>query len=92
MNKVYAIVYELRTPGRDYTPLYNAIKASGKWWHYLPSAWLVHTSESANQLWNRLAPHIQKNDSMLVIEVRNHNQGWLPKRAWDWINAHVPPS
>jgi hypothetical protein len=91
MNKVYAIVYELRTPRRDYTPLYSAIKASGKWWHYLPSTWLVYTSESATHLWNRLAPHIQKNDSMLVIEVRNHNQGWLPKGAWDWINTYVPP-
>jgi hypothetical protein len=26
------------------------------------------------------------------IEVRNNAQGWLPKPAWDWINANVPGS
>ena len=88
MSKVYAIIYELRTAGRDYTPLYTAIKASGKWWHHLPSTWLIYTPQKAVEIWNRLAPHIHKNDSMLVIEVGGDSQGWLPPAAWDWIREH----
>ncbi len=30
MNKVYAIMYDLRVPGRNYTALYEAIKQSTK--------------------------------------------------------------
>lgn len=90
MNKVYSITYDLRSPSRDYTGLYEAIKKSPKWWHFLQSTWLVLTSESAVQVWNRLAPHIDNNDSLLVIEVRNNKEGWLPKEAWDWINQNVP--
>lgn len=86
----FAINYDLKVPGRDYSGLYEAIKQSGQWWHYLGSTWLVVTAETAVQVWNRLAPHIDKNDYVLVIEVRNNIQGWLPKDAWEWIQTKVP--
>lgn len=90
MNKIYAIIYELRMQDRDYAPLYNAIKASGKWWHHLPSTWLIQTPQRAVDIWNALAPHIHKNDSMLVIEAGGDAQGWLPPSAWEWIKEHDP--
>lgn len=86
----YSINYDLKAPNRDYAGLYKAIKQSGKWWHYLDSTWIVITQEDAGQIWNRLAQHIDKNDYMLIIEVRDNVQGWLPKDAWDWIHANVP--
>jgi len=27
---------------------------------------------------------------LLIIEVRDNVQGWLPKDAWDWIHKNVP--
>jgi len=89
--KVFAICYDLKTPGRNYAPLYAEIKKASKWWHYLDSTWLVHTAETPEQIWNRLGKLIDQNDSMLIIEVRNSKKGWLPKGAWDWMNANVPP-
>lgn len=86
----FSINYDLKAPGRDYAGLYEAIKQSGKWWHYLDSTWIVITNESPLQIWNRLAKHIDKNDFMLIIEVRDNVQGWLPKDAWAWIRANVP--
>ena len=86
----FSINYDLKAPDRDYAGLYGAIKQSGKWWRYLDSTWIVITQEDAEQLWNRLAQHIDKNDYMLIIEVRHNVQGWLPKDAWDWIRANVP--
>ncbi|MCY4025665.1 MAG: hypothetical protein OXH75_05050 [Acidobacteria bacterium] len=58
----YSINYDLKKPGRDYSGLYDAIKQSGKWWHYLDSTWIVITQEQPQQIWNRLAKQIDKND------------------------------
>ena len=90
MSKAYAINYDLKKPGRDYSGLYEAIKNCGKWWHYLDSTWLVISNETSNQIWNRLEPFVDKNDYMLIIEVRNNVYGWLPQDAWDWIYNNVP--
>ena len=86
----YCISYDLKVPGRDYTALFNAIKQSELWWHYLDSTWIISTNESAQQVWDRLANAIDKNDYLLVIEVRNNTKGWLPKEAWTWISSKVP--
>ncbi|MGM4931790.1 hypothetical protein [Tardiphaga sp. 619_E2_N8_5] len=87
---IYAINYDLKMPGRDYSGLYEAIKSSGSsWWHYLGSTWLVDTTRNASGIWNHLQPHVDKNDYMLIIGVTNDNSGWLPKEAWDWINSRI---
>lgn len=86
---IYAINYDLKRPGQDYKALYEAIKGCGDWWHHLGSTWLVDTSLSAQGIWERLAPHADKNDSFLVIGVTRNYSGWLPKDAWEWINARV---
>ena len=91
MNKAFAIMYDLRVPGRNYTPLYEAIKKSPKWWHYLDSTWLIYTSETPSEIWNRLGSLIDKSDSLLIIEVRNNCFGWLPNDAWKWIADHALP-
>ncbi|MBA8903094.1 hypothetical protein [Phyllobacterium sp. P30BS-XVII] len=86
---IYAINYDLKRPGQNYDPLYQAIKSCGVWWHYLGSTWLVDTNLSAHGVWERLAPVIDKNDRVLVIGITKEKQGWLPQEAWDWINART---
>lgn len=90
MNKVFVISYDLKSPDRDYEPLIEAIKRSPLWWHHLKSTWLISTSESAGQIWTRLAPHINKADNLLIIEVSKNYSGWLAQKAWDWIENNVP--
>lgn len=82
---IYAVNYDLKKPGRDYSGLYSAIKSSGSWWHYLDSTWLVDTQLSADGIWELLSPHVDRNDSVLVIGVTKDYSGWLPRDAWDWI-------
>jgi hypothetical protein len=84
---IYAVNYDLKKPGQDYSGLHDAIKSCGVWWHYLASTWLVDTSLDATGIYNRLKPHLDPNDYMLVIRVARDKQGWLPQEAWDWINA-----
>ena len=83
---IYAISYDLKKPGQNYEPLYNAIKSCGEWWHYLDSTWLVDTNLTADGIWTKLNKHIDKNDSALVIGVTRDYSGWLPQGAWNWIN------
>ncbi|HLR00022.1 MAG TPA: hypothetical protein VK102_06560 [Sphingobacterium sp.] len=86
--KVYSISYDLSTPGTDYDALYEAIKQY-RWAHYLESTWWVATNDSANQIFNNIQPHIDDNDRILVIELKDNKAGWLPQEAWDWLNNNL---
>jgi len=90
MSKAYAINYDLSAPNRDYAGLYEAIKSYSGWWHYLESTWLIATESTPSQIWEKFRPHIDKNDSLLIIEVRDNTSGWLQKEAWEWIHKNVP--
>lgn len=85
------ITYDLHTPGQDYKDLHEAIKNLGSaWWHYLDSTWLVTTSLSPSQAWEKLAVVADKNDNFLILNITGDGySGWLPEKAWDWIRANV---
>ena len=89
---VYVVSYDLRKSGKNYIGLTEQLQASSCWWHYLTSTWLISTTETPSQLYNRLIPHLDKDDSILIIEAGNRTQGWLPKDAWEWINKEIPSS
>ncbi|MDO5084616.1 MAG: hypothetical protein Q4D89_14620 [Arachnia propionica] len=50
------ISYDLNKPGQKYDDLYEKIKALGTWWHYLDSTWIVVSSLSPSQAFDRLKP------------------------------------
>lgn len=88
-----AISYDLKAPGRDYTPLYTAIKGVGSaWWHYLQSTWIVDVPNGTalSEVNERLRCHLDQNDRLLVSKLTSpYYDGWLPRDAWDWIKARV---
>lgn len=84
---IYSISYDLRQPNRDYTKLYEEIKKINNFIHPLESNWFVKSELSANDIYNRLKPHIDNNDLLLVIKVDETNkQGWMVRSFWDWLN------
>lgn len=87
--KVFNVSYDLRKAGQDYSGLTDELKNSPSWWHYLDSTWLIATRESADQLWERISSHVDKNDSVLIMRVTAECSGWLPEKAWEWIRQHV---
>ena len=87
---IYLISYDLKKkPDRDYSGLFDVLKSFSSWWHYLESTWLISTKDDANEIYNKLRPHVNDNDSLLIIKVNKDRQGWLPKKAWDWIKTNV---
>lgn len=87
--RVLLVSYDLKKPGRDYSGLYDTLKTAPSWWHYLESCWLLKTDLSPNDLWDGIRQHIDRNDYVLIIEVTSSYQGWLPEKAWDWINKNL---
>lgn len=79
------ISYDLNKPGQDYSRLYDEIKKAGTWWHHLDSTWIISTSSGPEEWERRLRRHMDDNDSLLVIEICDNYQGWLPQKAWEWL-------
>ncbi len=85
---VLLVAYELKTAGQDYTPFYETIqKTADGWCHYIDNVWIVNTYLTAHQFAEKLYPHMTKEDFLLVTRLSRDYQGWLPKDAWDWLNA-----
>lgn len=83
---VLLITYDLRRPGQQYTQLYEEIKKAGTWWHHLESTWIIETQLTPKQWYERLAPHIDRNDNLIVFEITREYYGWAPQDAWDWLS------
>lgn len=85
----YLITYDLKNKGiKNYDALYSAIRLTGKWWHFLDSTWIVQSSFTSQQIYNQLAPHLLKDDNILIIKIDPTDKyGWLPQGGWTWFNT-----
>jgi hypothetical protein len=86
----YIVCLELKTTSANYKPLFDALQASFKWWHYLAPVWIVLRYETLVELQTLLLPLIFKDDRLLILPAKGPPGGWLPMEAWDWINQNVP--
>ena len=93
MKRILLITYDLKTTS-DRKSFQEAIKETcPSWWHYLRNTWLVHTDKTPQELYELLLQHIdqEKGGHFLVAEITSNNQGWLPQKAWNWINSKEAP-
>lgn len=88
---VYLITYDLNKADKDYDGVFKAIKdaSTGVWCHFWDSSWLIKSSLSVDDVFEKIKPHLDSNDRCLVIEVKNNKQGWLTKEQWDYINNSI---
>lgn len=84
---IVLITYDLKNPEKDYAPLYEAIKNCGSdWWHYMESVWIVKTTISPQECFNRIREIITDGDRCFIVDItKQPRQGWLPTNAWNWI-------
>lgn len=83
---IYLITYDLKSPGKDYNALYDTIKSSTSWWHYLDSTWIIQTNQSIDYWSDKIRNVIDQNDLFIIINItKQPRQGWLKKEAWEWI-------
>lgn len=82
---VYVVAYDLRKEGKNYVGLFEQLKNSPGWCHYLGTTWLILTSENPQDLHKRLSAHLDENDYILITEFSRNYYGILPEDAWEWI-------
>lgn len=65
----YIIGYDLQgSPSTEYKDLIDTIKSIGAWWHHLDSTWIVLSELTAEEIANKLTPHLRKGDEILVLK------------------------
>lgn len=74
---------------RDYSPFFAALKGNvTQWWHFIEQTCVVVTEHNIQTLTALLLPYFESTDSLLIVQVAPHEmQGWLPPRAWEWLNG-----
>lgn len=88
---LYQITYELRASGKDYSPLYLAIKKLGRSAHPLESVWYVDSAYTINEVTQSLAPYIDSSsDKILISEISIRGFGGRASTSfWEWIKDYV---
>lgn len=89
---VYMITYDLNSPGQNYEDVIQAIKdaSTGVWCTFWKSSYLIKSNlTTADKVFEKIQPHLDKNDRVLVIEVKNNKQGWLSNDEWDYIKKSI---
>jgi hypothetical protein len=86
--RIVIVTYNLKGAATGYTAFYEAIKAQGTWWHYLPSTWLIVTSKTPSEITKALRVCLLTGDHLFVGTLQDGYSGWLPKDAWEWLQNH----
>lgn len=89
--KSYLITYDLKLEKSGYEKarekMITTIKAMGDSIHIASTTYLVKTSlNSAVNVFEKLKPCVDCNDSIFVMQLCKDRQGLLAKDKWDWIN------
>lgn len=88
---VCMITYDLNKQGQDYENVIQAIKdaSTGVWCTFWKSSYLIKTNLTVQQVTDKITPHLDGNDTLLVIEVKDNYQGWLSKEQWNYIKESI---
>lgn len=85
----YIVTYDLKQSIESYTPLFEELRRSFKWSHYIDNTWIVLRYETLAELGPKLRPLIFQPDHLLIMPAKGPADGWLPNDAWQWINENV---
>lgn len=88
---VYMITYDLNSTGQKYDEVIKAIKDSstGAWCSYWKSSYLIKSDLTVTQVSDKITPHLDSNDRLIVIEVKYNYQGWLTEKQWKYIRENI---
>lgn len=88
---VCMITYDLNKAGQNYEKVIQAIKnaSTGVWCTFWKSSYLIKTNLTPQQITDKIKPHLDSNDTLLVIEVKQNYQGWLEKDDWKYITESI---
>lgn len=84
---VYVIAYDLNK--ETVRPkIVDEIKNTA-WAKLSESSYAVDTSETAQQVYDRMFKFLDENDNLYVIPLRKPYAGWGPKAVVEWLNKRL---
>ena len=83
----YLVSYDLHKPGKNYDDLYEAIKnaSDGTWCKPLSSVYIIKSNLTPKTIYDKIAPCLDENDCVLVIEVTKNSYWYLDKEVGDYL-------
>lgn len=72
---VYAVTYDLITPGQDYEKLHEQLRSYRSYSKRFDSFWLIDADKTAAEIRDDLIKVVDENDTLFVIEVKKHWAG-----------------
>lgn len=90
MNKPYVITYDLSEKNQDkYEEMFDAIKSFGAYCKIQKSVWLVKSSFSPTQMYDKIVASIGSDDYIFISEISNNFYGWAHEDHWTFIKEHI---
>lgn len=88
---VYMITYDLNSEGQNYEKVIQSIKdaSTGAWCSYWKSSYLIKSYLTVQEVSDKITPHLDANDRLIVIEVKNSYQGWMTTEQWKYIRENI---
>ncbi len=88
---VYMITYDLNSKGQKYDEVIEAIKnaSTGVWCSFWKSSYLIKSNLTVQQVNDKIIAHLDSNDRLIVIEVKNNYLGWLTEEQWKYIRENI---
>lgn len=90
---VYQLSYELKTPDKDYAPLYsyleNDLGTSAK--HVLRDSWWIAVEHEldVDAICDEIRSRMGEKDNLYFCRLSNLDiNGWLPSSIWQWFNQY----
>ena len=85
---VYMITYDLNSKGQNYEDVIQSIKdaSTGAWCSYWKSSYLIKSNLTVQQVSDKITPHLDSNDRLIVIETKANYQGWLSEKQWKYLS------
>ena len=86
--RTYIIVYQLRDSWADYSKFYETLKEHYEDnVHFMETAWLVRTENSAEDILKVLRDKVRVRDSIFVAEITENMDGFVTGGLWRWLKT-----
>lgn len=84
---LYQITYELKVKGKDYAPLYLAIKRMGDWAHPVETVWFINSQLLLDEVSKTLSSHVDPRYDKILVTMVSHNGigGRASTEFWKWL-------
>lgn len=84
----YALMFD-RDDQTDFKQLHDklvSLDCIKNWFHYIKSSYiLISDKPTANALDEEIKTILRQRNYLVVAIILKDSQGWLPERAWNWI-------